>query len=139
MTILNFWIILTQKEYFRCKKEKNENHHRILHIRNSLYSKLQLQQTIFIFWNNFARKGHFPLKRAKLNITTEFYIFKLVWVPNFSSNWKFSFFEPNLPQRVSQVENGKSEHHHWILHIRISLGTKFHFKQTSLKFGTKFA
>ena len=28
---------------------------------------------------------------------------------------------------------------HWILHIRISLGTKFKFKQTILIFWTKFA
>ena len=30
------------------------------------------------------------------------------------------FFGQNLP-----VENGKSEHHDWILHIPLSLGTKF--------------
>ena len=27
----------------------------------------------------------------------------------------------------------------WILHILISLGTKFHFKQRTLNLGTKFA
>ena len=32
----------------------------------------------------------------------------------------------------------KSKHHDWILHIQISLGTKFHFKQTIWNFGTKF-
>ena len=33
-----------------------ENPHRILHIRISLGSKFQLQQTILIFWNKFATK-----------------------------------------------------------------------------------
>ena len=33
----------------------------------------------------------------------------------------------------------KSEHHDWILHIQISLRTKFNFKQTVLNLGTKFA
>ena len=33
----------------------------------------------------------------------------------------------------------KSEHHHWILHIRISLDTKFQPKLTILIFWTKFA
>ena len=37
------------------------------------------------------------------------------------------------------VKNGKSEHHYWILHIRISLGTKFLLKLTILIFLTKFA
>ena len=32
-----------------------------------------------------------------------------------------------------------SEHHHWILHVRSSLGTKFQLKLTILIFWTKFA
>ena len=54
MTLLNFWIKLTQKGYFRSKK--NENYHRILHIQINLDSKFQLQQTILIFGTNFQKK-----------------------------------------------------------------------------------
>ena len=36
-------------------------------------------------------------------------------------------------------KNTKSEHHHWILHIWISLGTKFQLKLTILSFWSKFA
>ena len=36
MTLLNFWILLTQKGYFRIKK--NENYHQILHIQINLQS-----------------------------------------------------------------------------------------------------
>ena len=36
-----------------------------------------------------------------------------------------------------QVENRKSEHHHWILHIRSSLGTKFQVKLTVFIFWPK--
>ena len=54
MTLLNFWIKLTQKGYFRTKK--NENYHRILHIQINLDSKFQLQQTILIFGTNFQKK-----------------------------------------------------------------------------------
>ena len=32
------------------------------------------------------------------------------------------------PKRVFPVKNKKSEHHHWILHVRISLGTKVQLK-----------
>ena len=37
------------------------------------------------------------------------------------------------------VKNRKSEHRYWILHIRISLGTKFQLKRTILILWTKFA
>ena len=60
----------------------------------------------------------------------------LVW--NFSSNWQFWFFGPNLPKKVFPVKNRKSEHHHGILHIWISLGTKFQLKLIILSFWTKF-
>ena len=58
MTVLNFWIKLTQKGYFRTKK--NENYHRILHIQINLDSKFQLQQTILI-----QKKVYFRSKRPK--------------------------------------------------------------------------
>ena len=34
-----------------------------------------------------------------------------------------------------KVQNRKSEHHHWILHIRNSLGTNFQLKLKILNFG----
>ena len=48
------------------------------------------------------------------------------------------FSGPNLPRKVFPVENKKSEHHHGILHIRISLGTKFQLKLIISSFWTKF-
>ena len=76
MTLLNFWIKLTQKGYFRTKK--NENYHRILHIQINLDSKFQLQQTILIFGTNFQKKYTSGRKHKKMNITIEFFIFELV-------------------------------------------------------------
>ena len=38
------------------------------HIRISIGSKFQLQQTILIFWNKFAQKGYFWSKIEKVNI-----------------------------------------------------------------------
>ena len=40
--------------------------------------------------------------------------------------------------KVFPVEKRQSEHHHGILHIWISLGTKFQLKQLILSFWTKF-
>ena len=42
------------------------------------------------------------------------------------------------PKRIFPVKNGKSEHHRWILHIQISLGTKFQLKLIILIFWSKF-
>ena len=39
---------------------------------------------------------------------------------------------------VFSVENEKNEHYHLILHVRISLDTKFQLKLTTLIFWTKF-
>ena len=51
----------------------------------------------------------------------------------------FDFLDQIYPKRVFPIKNGKSEHHQWILHTQISLSTKFHFKESSLNFRTKFA
>ena len=112
-----------------------------------------------------------------MNITIEFFIFKLVEVPIFSLNWQFRFFWPVLPTKGSYFQsktdeidtaiefcifelvfvsnltlnnfefldqiysiniflfkNRKSEHHHWIPHVQISLSTKFQLKRTILIF-----
>ena len=46
--------------------------------------------------------GQYLQKRSKTekkNITIEFCIFKLVWVPNFNFNKQFLFFEANCHKR----------------------------------------
>ena len=49
-------------------------------------------------------------KTEKVNIPSEFFIFKLVYVPNFSFNKQFSFFGTNLPQeRILPIKNRKNE------------------------------
>ena len=49
------------------------------------------------------KKGCFRYKTEKVNAIIKFYIFELVWITNFSLNWQFWFFGPNLPKFV----NGK--------------------------------
>ena len=51
----------------------------------------------------------------------------------------FDVLDQISPRRVFLVGNRKSQHHHWILHIRIVLGTKFQLRLTILNFWTKFA
>ena len=54
-----------------------------------------------------------------MNITIELCIFELVKVPNFRLNWKFCFLDQICPNWKFLVENRKSQHYHWIVHIQI--------------------
>ena len=76
------------------------------------------------------------VKRKNVNVTVEFCIFKLALVPNFSLNWQLIFFDPIFPKWAFWVENRKSEHYYWVLHIRISVHTKFQLKLTTSSFWT---
>ena len=111
-----------------------EHHHWILYIQIILGTKFQLKLTILMFWTKFAEKGCFPSKNKKLNTTIDFWIFELVLVLNISWNGQFWFFGSNLPKKGVSVWTRKSEHLHWILLIRISLGAKFQLKLSILIF-----
>ena len=69
-----------------------------------------------------------------MDTTIEFCIFVLVLVPGLTLNWQIWILGPNLPEKVFLVKNGKYKHHHGILHIQISHGTKFQLKLTILMF-----
>ena len=76
-----------------------------------------------------------------MNITIEFFIFKLLQVPIFSLNWQLRFFGPNMLAKGSYFQSKTDKidrHHHWILHIWIGFCIKFHFEQTILNLWTKF-
>ena len=90
----------TLKGYIQsqAKKTKKENHHLILHIRISLGSKFQIEETILIFQNNFPKHGYFLRKTEKINVITELFIFELVYVSNFTLNKQFNILRPNLPK-----------------------------------------
>ena len=105
----------------------------------SMY-EVQLELTIPILWTKFAQKGSFQSKTKKVNITVESCLFELVEVPNFSLNRQFWFFGLILPKKgiSDQKKKKKVEQHHWILHIRLSLGIKFPLKLPTLIFRTKF-
>ena len=47
----------------------------------------------FEFSEQICPKREFLSKTEIVNSTFEFYIFELFWVPNFSENWQFWFFE----------------------------------------------
>ena len=122
------------------KNRKSEHHHWIPLIQISLGTKFRLKLTILIFWPDLPKKGFSGLKQKKWTPHI-FYIIlhiQISLLQNFSSNWQFLSFGPNLPKKLFPVEKRKNEHHHGILHIWISLGTKFQLKLIILSFWTKF-
>ena len=61
-------------------------------------------------------------------------------VRNFISNKWFWVFGPSFPQTcISRLKEKKNKSRHWIHYTLISLRNKFHLKQTTLSFWTKFA
>ena len=123
---------------FSVRNKKSEHHYWILHIQISLGTRFHLKQTFLNFWTNFAQKGCFRSKTVEVDITVEFYIFKLVLVPSFSLNWQFWFFRPDLPKKdiSSQKQKNRASP---LSSENLNLGTKFQLKLTILNFWTKFA
>ena len=109
-----------------------------MHIRISLCIKFDFEQTSLNFWTKLAQEGYLCSITQKVNIIIEFCLLKLVLMPSFSSNWQIWFFGPNLHKIEFPVKDRKSEHHHEILHIWISPGTKLQLKLIILSFWTRF-
>ena len=122
-----------RKRYFLSKTEK------VNIIFESPIFKLVLEPNSNLNWQffSFYKKKDFSGLKQKKWTPHIFYItvhIQISW--NFSSNWQFLVFGPNLPRKVFPVKNWKSQHH-WIPHIQFSLGTKFQL--TFLFFLTRFA
>ena len=91
-----------------------------------------------IVWTNLPKKGHFLPKTEKLNIATEFYIFKLVKVPKFQLKLTILIFWTQFAPKwdfYSQTTITKTnENHHRIPQICIRLCTEFQLELTILGF-----
>ena len=75
-------------------------------------------------------KAIFGLKQKRNTITIKFIIFKLVKVPNFTTQFTDSFDSLGhiFSKSVFLVENRKSEYHHQSQRFQISLSKKFDLK-----------
>ena len=120
----------------------------ILPIPVSLITTFKLKMESLIFGPNLPKNGIWVNKRKSRSITIEFCIFELVLAPNLNLNWQLWVFGTNLPKKVILGQKKKKrkkektknpEHYHWVLHIRISLGSKIQLKLLSLFFSAKFA
>lgn len=88
-------------------------------------------------FNIFSQKRPFQSKQEKINILIDFGIPELVQVPNFSLNRQFTASQPNVVQK--RRFQSKTSKINITIEFGISLGTKFHPKQTILIFSAKFA
>ena len=102
-------------------------------------SHTMVKKTILIFKTKFAQKEYFQSKTGQMNITIEFSTFKLILEPCFIIIRQFYLSGLKLLKKDISLSNRTNEHHHRIQQIWISLGTKFHLKQTILIFGPNLA
>ena len=105
------------KRVFPVKNRKSEQHQWILNIHIRWDTKLlgKLKGTCRGQSNLLDSQGDHP-SFPELGETL---------VPNVSLNENFFFFEPICLKKTFLVKLKKREHHHWILHIHVSLSTKF--------------
>ena len=118
-----------------------------MHTEISLATKFRFKLTLLNFWIKLTQKRYFRNKIMK--ITIEFWIFKLIYILNFSFNnfnsWgnppPLTPFPPPKKKKVYlRSKSEKNEHHYWVLlHFQISLCTIFELKLTIFIFLTRFA
>ena len=126
---------ISKKRYFRSKTEKVNITIEFFKFELVLVPVFSVNWQFWFFEPNLPKKGsYFQSKTDKKDTTIEFCIFELVFVSKFTLNKKFWIFGPNLPKKDIYGQNRKNEHHHWILHIRISPGTKLQSKLAILIF-----
>ena len=131
-------VLISSHKFFFRHTALQRLRHQIQHIPINLGTKFHLNLTILPFWIKFVQKGYFWSKRENLNITTEFSMFELASAPSFILNRQFWIFGQNLPtKRISRSKQDK-----WTLPPNsdsgVSVGTKFHLKQTVLIVWSKF-
>ena len=139
-TILNFWTKFTQEKYWSSKTEKVNITSESWIFRLVLIPNSSLNWQFWYFWSDLPKRGFSGLKQKKW-ARLIFHIILHIQISvaqNFSWNWQCWFFGPSLPKKVFLVKNRKCEHHHWIPHIQINLGTKFQLKVTILIPLTRF-
>ena len=127
-TTLIFWAKFDQRKYFRSKMEKLKITIEFCILKLVLLLHFNLNWQFWFFGPNLPKKFYLRSKKENLNITVELCIFKLVSVPHFSLIWQFGFFGPNLPKTGISCLKKKKWNHHWILHFRIGLASKFGLK-----------
>ena len=100
LTVVIFWTKFTQKEYLlKIGKKWTTYEFCIFQISRHQTSASRIK---------FVPKWYFQSKTENVNSTTQFCIFKLVLVPNFSLNWQFWFSGPNLPKKgISSLHQKK--------------------------------
>ena len=99
----------------------------ILHIQNSLGTIFHFKQNILGSVTKLTINRYFLFKAKEVNRIVKFCILGLVWVQNFSLKCLFWYYFAKFPKKGTFVQ--KCENHHGILHIRISLGARFHFRK----------
>ena len=117
------------------KNRKFQFHHWILHIRDSLGTKFQVKMTVLIFWTKFLpKKSVFVLNHKKSTPPLNAAYGNYSWHKTSAYTNNFNFSDQTSWKRVFLIENWKNQHHHWSLHIQISLQSILKYLRQTLLF-----
>ena len=139
MTISIFWTNFAQKGYFHTKTKKLN-----ISIEFCMFELVQvpnfsLKWQFWFFGTNLPKKGVSTQNQKKWTASLNSAYSNYSSYQISASTDNFGFLDQIFPKTVFPFKNRKNEHHHWILHAKISVGTKFQLKVTILMFWTKFA
>ena len=128
-----FWTKFAQKGYFQSKSEKINTTIELCILKSVYIPDFSLNWQFWFSGPNLPKKS-ISGQNWKRWTTYEFWIFEISKYQTSVSRIKFA------SKGYSQSKKWKvNSTHHWILHIQISLGTKFQLKLIILIFSTKFA
>ena len=80
------------------------------------------------FGSNLTKKGIFGRKHKKSASSLNCAYLNYSRYQISAQIDKFDFLDQICSRKITSDKNRKSEHHHWTLHIQISIGTKFQLK-----------
>ena len=125
LTILIARTKFAQKGYFQSKTEKRKQLHWILNIRLILGTKFHSKQIILNFGTKFAPKMVSPVDNRKSKNHHSFLHIGISLDTKFPLGKRILNFWTKFAQKEYFRSKTKTEPHHWIPYIRISLGTNF--------------
>ena len=127
------------KKGISTRKQKRQQDHWILHIPVSLGIKFHLKLTILIFWTKLPKNSISDQKQEQWTSRLNSACSNECRYQISAETDNFDFLDQICPKRVFPIETRKSGYHHWTLHIRINVGTKFLLTLVILSFWSKLS
>ena len=126
-----FWFFWSKKD-ISSRKWKSDSRNWIVYIWIDVGTKFQLKLIILLFLAKLAQKEYFWSKQKKCTLPLDSSYLNYFRYQILLLNKQFWSLGQICSKRVHLMQFRKSEHNHWVMHIQISLGIKYHLKMAIL-------